>query len=124
MAHFAQIIDSIVSQVIVAEQDFIDSLPESEHWVQTSYNTRGGLHYGPDGAPDGGEPLRFNFAGVGYAYDAERDAFIPPQPYPSWTLDPATCLWAAPLPMPDNGGAYLWDERAQVWVPWVAEEGE
>lgn len=116
MAHFAHIIDGIVRQVIVAEQDFIDTLPDAERWMQTSYNTRGGRHYGPDGEPDGGEPLRFNFAGVGYAYDAGRDAFIPPQPYPSWTLDPATCLWMAPLPMPDDGGAYLWDEAAQAWV--------
>lgn len=116
MGHFAQVIDGVVAQVIVAEQEFIDTLPDFERWVQTSYNTRGGVHVGPDGQPDGGVPLRYNYAGVGYTYDAGRDAFVPPQPYPSWTLDEATCLWMAPVPYPGDSGMYEWDEAAQAWV--------
>ena len=94
MSHFAKVENGIVTQVIVAEQDFIDTGALGHGWVQTSYNTQGGQH------PEG-RPLRKNYAGVGYAYDEGRDAFIPPQPYPSWTLigkPPAprdTCRWAA-----------------------------
>lgn len=81
MSHFAHISpDNIVYAVIVAEQDFIDSLPDPENWIQTSYNTRDGVHYGPDGEPDGGVPLRFNYAGIGYTYDPESDRFMPPIP--------------------------------------------
>jgi len=116
MSHYAQVIDGFVGQVIVAEQDFIDTLPDRERWVQTSYNTRGGVHFGQDGQPDGGAPMRYNYAGVGYAYDTGRDAFIPPRPYPSWSLDEATCLWTAPVPYPADGGTYVWDEAAQAWV--------
>ena len=117
MAHFAQIENGIVAQVIVAEQDFIDSgaVGDPASWVQTSYNTREGVHYGPDGAPDGGVPLRKNYAGIGYAYDAVRDAFIAPQPYPSWALNEQTCYWEAPVPYPDDGNAYGWNENTQSW---------
>jgi hypothetical protein len=90
MSHFARISNGFVVQVIVAEQDFIDTLPNSADWVQTSYNTYGGVH------KLGGAPLRKNYAGVGYTYDLERDAFIPPQPAPEWTLDEETCLWVNP----------------------------
>lgn len=118
MGHFAKVIDGVVTRVIVAEQDFIDTYDDGQPgaWVRTSYNTRGGVHYGPDGQPDGGAPLRKNFAGIGYVYDAGRDAFIPPKPYPSWVLNEASCLWAAPVPMPQGGKRYVWDEAALAWV--------
>ena len=89
MAHFAKIEDGIVTSVIVAEQDFIDT--QSGTWVQTSYNTTGGQHL------LGGTPLRKNYAGLGYTYDSTRDAFIPVQPYPSWVLNEDTCLWDCPV---------------------------
>lgn len=109
MAHFAKVEDGIVTQVIVAEQDVIDSGLFGDGWIQTSYNTRGGQH------PEG-RPLRKNFAGVGYTYDDVRDAFIPPQNYPSWTLNEDTCLWDAPVPYPDDGKFYNWDEGTLAWV--------
>lgn len=118
MSHFARIEDDLVTQVIVAEQDFVDTLPGL--WVQTSYNTHGGVHYGPDGQPDGGTPLRKNYAGVGYSYDAVRDAFIPPQPFPSWLLNEDTCLWGPPVPLPQDGKGYNWNEAGTAWVAAVA----
>ena len=120
MGHFARVnVTGKVDRVIVAEQDFIDTLPDSGMWVQTSYNTRGGVHYDPTtGEPsaDQSKALRFNYAGIGYTYDAQRDAFIPPKPYPSWTLDEATCLWQPPVPMPSTGGPWTWDEAEGDWV--------
>ena len=113
MTHFAQITDGAVTTVIVAEQDFADSQPGT--WVQTSYNTRGGQHFDQDGNIDG-TGLRFNYAGIGHTYDATRDAFIAPSPYPSWVLDEATCQWAAPTPYPDDGKLYTWDENTTAWV--------
>tara|TARA_R110000765_G_C18440573_1_gene546934 strand:- start:49 stop:408 length:360 start_codon:yes stop_codon:yes gene_type:complete len=116
MTHFAQIDESgEVTQVIVAEQRYIDNHTTGT-WVQTSYNTRGGVHYGQDGEPDGGVALRFNYAGSGHTYDAARDAFIAPKPYPSWVLDEATCQWAAPTAPPDDGKGYVWDEDSTAWV--------
>jgi hypothetical protein len=110
MSHFARITaQGIVEQVIVAEQDFIDTLPDKTSWVQTSYNTYGGQH------PEG-RPLRKNYAGIGYTYDYARDAFIPPQPYASWVLNENTCLWDAPTPCPTDGKIYNWDENTQQWV--------
>lgn len=118
MAHFAKVENGIVTQVIVAEQDFIDSgaVGEPSAWVQTSYNTRGGVHYGSDGLPDQGTPLRKNFASPGFSYDAIRDAFIAPKPFPSWSLNETTCLWEAPVPFPNDGKPYEWDENALNWV--------
>lgn len=113
MAHFAKINkENIVEQVIVAEQDFIDSgaVGDSSTWIQTSYNTQGGKHI------NGGTPLRKNYAGIGYTYDRKRDAFIPPQPYPSWTLNQETCLWDSPIPQPEDGKFYVWDEEKVEWV--------
>lgn len=111
MSHFARInAQSIVEQVIVAEQDFINTLPDASSWVQTSYNTHGGQH-----ALDG-TPLRKNYAGVGFKYDPQRDAFIPPQPYPSWLLNEDTCLWGAPVAMPTDDKIYVWDEPTTSWV--------
>ena len=110
MSHFARVnAQGIVEQVIVAEQDFIDTLSDKTSWVQTSYNTRGGQH------PEG-RPLRKNYAGIGYSYDYVRDAFIPPKPYASWVLNESTCLWDAPTPYPTDGKTYNWDENTQQWA--------
>jgi hypothetical protein len=106
MAHFARVVDGKVTEVIVAEQDFADTLPGQ--WIQTSYNTYGNQH------PES-RPLRKNYAGVGYSYDAVRDAFIPPKPFESWLLDDDTCLWEAPVPMPTDGKVYGWDESTVSW---------
>lgn len=113
--HFAKVVDGKVQQVIVAEPEFFQTFVDSSpgEWVQTSYNTRGGQH------PEG-RPLRKNFAGIGYTYDKTRDAFIPPQPYASWTLNEDTCLWDAPVAMPTDGNAYEWDEATQSWKELVA----
>ena len=110
MAHFAKVENWIVVEVIVAEQDVVDSglFGPADQWVQTSYNTYGGKH------PED-RPLRKNYAGIGYTYDAERDAFYAPQPYPSWTLDEESCLWSAPIPAPTDG-VYSWDEEQLQWV--------
>jgi hypothetical protein len=117
MAHYAKIENGLVVQVIVAEEDFIltGAVGDPANWVQTSYNTRGGVHYGQDGQPSGRKQLRKNYAGIGFAYDATRDAFIPPQPFPSWTLDEDTCLWSAPVAMPTEGGPFTWNESTLSW---------
>jgi hypothetical protein len=121
MSHYAEINnDGIVQRVIVAEQDFIDSgaVGDANNWVQTSYNTRGGVHYAPNSnEPDGGIALRKNYAGIGYTYDLDKDAFIAPQPYPSWILGSDTCQWNAPVAHPMDGkGPYDWDEDTISWV--------
>lgn len=109
MSHFAEIIDGVVRQVIVAEQDFIDSGAVSGTWVQTSYNTRGGQH------PEG-RPLRKNFGEIGYVYDEVRDAFYFPQLHPSWILNEETCIWGPPVAYPSDGNRYTWDESSISWV--------
>jgi hypothetical protein len=114
----------IVDDVISAEQPFIDSgeVGDPTIWWQTSYNTRGNVHYGPDGQPDGGVALRANYAGIGYTLDTTvvqdgvTGVFYAPQPYPSWVLDTQTYLWIAPAPYPKGGGTYVWDEATQSWV--------
>ena len=119
MAHFAKVVDGIVTQVIVAEPEFFDTFVDSSpgQWIQTSYNTRGGVHYNPEtGEPDNGTALRKNYAGIGFSYDSTRDAFIPLQPYPSWALNESTCLWEAPIAYPDDGNIYYWDEDQQNWI--------
>lgn len=116
MSHFALVIDGIVENVIVAEQDFIDTLPNKDHWIQTSYNTVGGLHYDPEtGVPDGKPALRKNFAVVGGTYNPILDAFIPPKDYESWTLNTDTCLWEPPIACPDDENTYLWNEDTLSW---------
>jgi len=122
MAHYAYIDDdNIVTSVIVGpdegtEPDGITSWEEyfsakgKGRALRTSYNTRGGEHSG------GGEPFRCNYAGIGYTYDEDRDAFIPPKPFESWVLDETTCLWTAPVDMPDDGQDYTWDESVGEWV--------
>ena len=121
MAHFARVKDGIVTNVIVAEQEFIDSYQDTEPgiWVQTSYNTRGGVHYITDSttpSSDQSKALRKNYAGKGYIYDRGRDAFYTPQPYPSWTLNDTTCIWEAPVAHPSDGKLYDWDESSKSWV--------
>jgi len=112
MAHFAKISNGIVDQVIVADSDFFDTFIDDSpgEWLQTSYNTHGGIHL------NGDTPLRKNYAGVGYTYDSVRDAFIAPQPYPSWTLVEDTCLWEAPVAMPTDDKRYTWDESTTNWT--------
>lgn len=88
-------------------------------WKQTSYNTRGGIHYNPEtGEPsaDQSKALRGNYAGIGFTYDETLDAFIPPKPYESWVLDEATYNWVAPIPYPEDGGEYTWDEDESDWI--------
>jgi hypothetical protein len=110
MAHFAKVSNGVVVQVIVAEPEFFQTFVDTSpgEWIQTSYNTHGGQH------PEG-RPLRKNYAGIGFTYDRTRDAFIPPKPYASWTLNDNTCLWDAPTPMPTDG-VYTWDESTTSWV--------
>ena len=111
MSHFAKVLDGKVVQVIVAEQEFFDTFVDSSpgEWIQTSYNTYGGVH------ANGGTPLRKNYAGIGFTYDRVKDAFIPPKPFASWTLNDETCLWQAPVPMPDDGKHYEWIESTTSW---------
>lgn len=111
MGHYAKVNHGIVEKVIVAEPEFFDSFVDDTPgtWVQTSYNTLGGVH------KLGGTPLRKNFAGEGYIYDSERDAFYAPQPYPSWTLNEETCIWEAPVAHPNDGKVYVWNETTKAW---------
>ena len=111
MSHFAKVENGVVTQVIVAEQDFIDTGVLGHGWVQTSYNTRGGVHYGIDGQPDGKEALNKNYAGIGYTYDGT--GFAAPSPFPSWTLNSESYLWESPIPKPE--GLYEWNEDTLSW---------
>jgi hypothetical protein len=121
MSHFAKLDENNVVIFVTVGRQEDDGLEAEltartgDVYKQTSYNTRGGVHY-TDGEPsaDQSKAFRFNYAGVGFSYDEARDAFIPPKPYPSWVLDEDTCLWVAPIPMPD--GDYVWDEDAGDWV--------
>ena len=113
MSHFAQLDENdVVIQVLRITQNILYSgaFGDPASFVQTSYNTHGGVHL------LGGAPLRKNFAGIGSKYDRILDAFISPKPYPSWLLNKDTCLWNAPTPMPDDGAAYQWDEDTQTWI--------
>jgi hypothetical protein len=131
MAHYAQIdSENIVVNVFVGRDDVVEGIDDWETYYapagftvkQTSYNTYGGVHY-TDGLPsdDQNKALRFNYAGIGFTYDPERDAFVPPKPYDSWELDEATCLWQASIEYPADGGEYVWDEDAGDWVEVVNE---
>ncbi len=127
MSHFAKVENGIVTEVIVAEQDFIDSgvMGDPNLWVQTSYNTRGGVHYDPiTNQPDGGVALRKNYASIGFTYDSVRDAFIPPKPpMESWVLNENTCLWEPPIPCPVSTTIkYIWDEPTISWVEEPVEQ--
>lgn len=122
MAHFAQInSNNIVEQVVVIDQETINTglFGDPATWIQTSYNTRGGVHYKPNTdtpSEDQSKALRKNFAAIGYTYDVQRDAFIPPKPYDSWSLNEETCLWDPPVPYPEIGRLHNWDEEQQMWV--------
>jgi hypothetical protein len=126
MGHFAKIEGGIVTHVTVSRDEDDDreleiSAQTGDMYRRTSYNTRGGVHYGPDGQPsaDQSKAFRYNYAALGWSFDPDfgpDGAFIPPQPYPSWSLNPATALWDAPVPMPDDGGRYIWDEGSGSWI--------
>lgn len=120
MSYYAKIDENnLVTQVIVADQGFINSgaLGDPKLWIETDPNTHGGVHYGTDGKPDGGTALRKNYAGIGYTYDPARDAFIPPKPpFTSWRLNEDTCNWEPPVPMPQDGQRYRWDEATTSWI--------
>jgi hypothetical protein len=120
MAHFARVDKGIVKEIIVAEQYFFDSYVATEagEWIQCSYNTRGGVHYQSDRitpSDDQTKALRKNYAGIGFTYDKDKDAFIPPKPFNSWTLNEDTCLWEAPVAYPDDGQDYTWNEETKSW---------
>jgi hypothetical protein len=110
MAHYAKVVNNLVTQVIVAEAEFFETFVDTSpgEWIQTSYNTSGGQH------PEG-RPLRKNYAGIGYTYNRELDAFIPPKPFASWILDEETCQWNAPVAMPTDGKQYKWNEDTISW---------
>ena len=117
MAHFALVENNLVVKVIVAEQEYINTLEGT--WVQTSYNTRGGVHYQPDTntpSEDQSKALRKNFAGIGDTYDSTRDAFYKPKPFDSWVLREDDCIWHAPVEYPSDGKNYGWDEENKQWV--------
>jgi hypothetical protein len=121
LTHFAEVDNGIVIRVIVAEQDFIDSgsVGDPSRWIQTSYNTSGGIHYDDetgDPSEDQTKSLRKNYAGIDSVYDSIQDAFYLPQPFDSWTLDEESCVWVAPVSMPTDGKAYNWDEETLNWV--------
>ena len=126
MSHYAKVENSIVTRVIVAEAEFFDTYVDETpgEWIKTSYNMRGGVYYNPEtnqpaedqSVIDGDEARqRKNYAGKGFTYDQTRDAFIPPQPYPSWALNETTCLWDAPVAYPDDGNRYQWNEETTSW---------
>lgn len=119
MAHYAFLDNNnIVTEVIVGKDEGEDGVDWEQHYgafrgqtcKRTSYNTHAGVHSG------GGTPFRKNYAGIGYSYNAIRDAFIPPKPYASWLLNEDTCLWESPVPYPDDGNYYVWDEITTSWV--------
>ncbi len=121
MAHFAKVNNGIVEQVIVAEPEFFETFVDTSpgQWIQTSYNTSGGIHYNSETrepSADQSKALRKNFAGIGYTYDAQKDAFIPPKPYNSWSLNETSCLWEPPTPYPNDNKVYGWDESTTSWV--------
>jgi hypothetical protein len=123
MAHYAKVVNSLVTQVIVAEPEFFDTFVDTSpgDWIQTSYNTRGGVHYNAEtGEPstDQSKALRKNYAGIGYTYNNTLDAFIPPKPYPSFILNEQTCIWEPPIAMPAvvSGKDWVWNEETLSWI--------
>jgi hypothetical protein len=118
MSHYAKVLNGIVTHVIVAEADFFHTFVDTSpgQWIQTSYNTRGNVHYAANShTPDGGTAIRGNFAGVGHIYDSTHDVFYPPSPYPSWTLNTTSWTWQPPTPYPSSGN-YTWNEATKAWV--------
>ena len=127
MGHFAKVVGGKVTKVIVAEASFFDNFVDSSpgSWIQTSYNTRGGIHYEANSnnvSEDQSKALRGNYAGIGYTYDSTLDAFYSPQPFSSWNLDTGSYLWEAPVAYPTGGatgsysGSYEWNEDTTNWI--------
>lgn len=128
MAHYA-VLDSnnIVTQVFVGKDENEGNMNWEEYYgaVRTSYNTRGGVHYDPETnspSADQSKALRKNYAGIGFTYDSDRDAFIPPKPFDSWVLNEETCLWDSPVPYPEDGNMYTWNEETGGWDQVILEE--
>lgn len=128
MAHYA-VLDSnnIVTQVFVGKNENEGNMNWEEYYgaVRTSYNTRGGVHYDPETnspSADQSKALRKNYAGIGFTYDSDRDAFIPPKPFDSWVLNEETCLWDSPVPYPEDGNMYTWNEETGGWDQVILEE--
>lgn len=136
MGHYAKVINNVVIEVIVANQDYIDTLADSWAWYEASYNVRGGVYFNPEtGLPAEDQTViqetvgrkRKNFPAIGYNYNQELDAFIPPTPYPSWILNESTGLWNPPVPHPEGNKQYVWNEYGKEWVYsgyYLNEEGE
>jgi hypothetical protein len=128
MAYYAFLDENSIVVEVIAGIDETDTSQNWEEWYgnyrglvckRTSYNTRGGVYYDPNTglpSPDQSKAFRKNYAGIGYSYDSVLDGFIPPKPYPSWLLNTTSCLWEAPVPYPDDGKTYYWDEATQSWV--------
>ena len=123
MAYYAFINEENIVTEVIAGNDEGDTDWETHYGnfrgqmcKRTSFNTRGGVHYGQDGQPDGGAAYRANYAGIGYTYDFVNDVFYAPQPYPSWTIEAPTWIWTAPIPYPEDGKIYNWDESTKSWV--------
>jgi hypothetical protein len=125
MSHFAKVLDGKVVQVIVAEPEFFNTFVDSSpgNWIQTSYNTRGGIHYDNDCQPDNGTPLRGNYGGIGFIYDAVNDVFYEPRPIDrnglpcnSWTISVPTWTWKCPIQPNEDDKKYIWDEPTKSWV--------
>ena len=126
MSHFAKVVNGKVINVIVAEQDFIDILPDKNLWIQTSYNTLGGKHYKPDSSPpelsdDQSKALRYNYAQIGGSYDAVADAFYGVKPFDSWKLN-SNFEWESPVAIPNDGKRYDWDEDKLKWIEITPKE--
>ena len=128
MAHYVKVVDGTVVNGIVAEPEFFDTFVDSSpgEWIKTSYNMRGGVYYDPaTGEPHADQAgmiaadegrQRKNYAGLGYTYDRTRNAFIPPKPFASWTLNEDSCLWEPPVAYPTDGKVYRWNEETTNWV--------
>jgi hypothetical protein len=135
MGHMAKVINGVVIAVHSREPEYNATQPDASFWYETSYNIRGGVYYdNATGLPAADQSVielsagrkRKNYAGIGYRYDSERDAFIPPTPYPSWRLNEDTCLWEAPIPYPQDDKQYIWNEGQQEWTytGYYYEDGE
>jgi hypothetical protein len=118
MSHFAKVENGIVTEVLVIEQNIVDTglFGDPSLWIQTSYNTHGNIHYGSNRETDGGIALRSNYAGIGNIYDKENDVFYAQQPFPSWTLNTSTWLWEAPVAYPSDNKYYIWNEETTNWL--------
>jgi len=119
MSHYAKVVNGTVTQVIVAEPEFFNTFRDTSpgDWIQTSYNTRGNVHYLPNSDTPSGQPaVRGNYAGVGYTYDRANDVFYAAQPYASWELNQSTWTWHAPVAYPTDGNVYTWDEATKSWI--------